>query len=179
MIIADSLIDNISFQRINEFLRIHNISERRNNKRELLEELLNDNKINEHDLNEFLYEELMYGNQRLMRIYELKSVRKICKETGWIKFLDKFQCNNMDFNRIINTNIGQKDGIKIAAIKHESDNGIFTRVEILFVFNMLKGARNQSQLEYVYSYIPVIIDFENKILVIKVWNFEKYSKETV
>lgn len=173
MPIASSLIDNIAYQRINVFLRKQNISERRNNKRELLEELLADNRIVEQDLNEFLYDELMYGKQRLMRVYELKSTRHICKETEWNQFLRKFQCDNLDFNKIITTNMMQEDGMKIAAIKSQSENGILTKVEILFLFNMLKGTRKTSQVEYVYSYIPTIIDIENKILIIKVWNREQ------
>ena len=172
MPIASSLIDNIAPQRINNFLKKHDISDSRNNKRELLEDLLSDGKIYDKDLNEFLYDELMYGNQRLIRIYELKSTRRICKEAGWDRFLDKFQCDNLNFNKIITTNMMHEDGIKIAAIKSQSEDGILTKVEILFLFNMLKGARKMSQLEYVYSYIPAIIDFENKILIIKVWNRE-------
>ena len=138
----------------------------------MLEELIDENLITEEALNEFLYDELMYGHRRLIRIYELKTERKIRKAKAWDELLRIYSGANLDFNRIVTTNMVGEEKLRVAAIKSQEENGILDRVEILFVYNMLKGVRKTSNFEYVYSYIPVVFDFKKR----KLDDSKKYCK---
>ena len=176
MHIEKNIIDNVNSKKIDDFIIKQKLPiEKKDMGREkqlLLQDLLNERLITEEAINEFLYKELMFGHRRLVRIYELKTARKIRREGAWSKFFEKYKCDSLKFNRIISTNLHGNEKIKVAAIKSETEYGILQRVEILFVFNMLKGIRKNSNVEYVYSYLPVVFDFEKRILMIKVWNRE-------
>lgn len=177
MAFVKSIFGNIEQNRITEFLRKQGIPRERIDKAKekhlLLEELLDDNFITEEALNEFLYSELMYGHRRLIRIYELKAARKIRKIDAWDNLLKIYGRSNLDFNRIVTTNMVGEEKLRVAAIKSEEDNGILKRVEILFVFNMIKGLRKKQEFENVYSYIPVVFDFKKRTLMLRVWNREQ------
>lgn len=177
MAIAKTIIDNVEQGRINEFISKQGIPEDRNDKAKekhlLLDELLGDNLITEEALNDFLYDELMCGHRRLVRVYELRSARKIRNAEAWEKLLKHFKVESLDYNSIDTTTMREGENLKIAAVKSESDNGILMRVEILFVFNMLKGMRRTNIVDYVHSYVPVIFDFKKKTVMLKVWNREQ------
>lgn len=181
MYIEKNIIDNVDSRKIDDFINKQKIPvEKRDKGREkqlLLQDFLNESLITEEAINEFLYKELMFGHRRLVRIFELKTARKIRREVAWSKFFEKYKCDSLEFNRIISTNLHENEKIKVAAIKSETENGILQRVEILFVFNMLKGGRRTSNFEFVYSYLPVVFDFEKRTLMIKVWNRELGTEE--
>lgn len=181
MAFAKSIFDNIEQGRITEFLKKQGIPRERIDKAKekylLLEEFFKENLITEDDLNTFLYSELMYGHRRLVRIYELKTARKLVKAEAWDKLLKTYGGVTLNFNRIITTNMIGEEKLRIAAIKSEEENGVLKRVEILFVFNMIKGKRGVSVLESVYSYIPVVFDFKKRTLMLRVWNREQGVEE--
>ena len=156
MYIAKTIIDNVDSRKIDHFIKKLNIAkekiDRAREKQLLLEDFLNQSLITEEALNEFLYSELMCGHRRFIRVFELKTARKIRRNEAWNKFFEKYRCDSLEFNRIITTNLNENEKMKVAAIKSESENGILQRVEILFVFNMLKGVSKSQNLEYVYSH---------------------------
>lgn len=177
MAFVKSIFDNIGQSRVTEFIKKQGVSKERIDKAKekylLLEELVDENLITEESLNEFLYDELMYGHRRLIRIYELKTERKIRKARAWDELLRIYSGVNLDFNRIVTTNMVGEEKLRVAAIKSQEENGILDRVEILFVYNMLKGVRKTSNFEYVYSYIPVVFDFKKRKLILRIWNREQ------
>ena len=58
----------------------------------------------------------MYGYRRLIRFYELKNVRKIKRESDWKDFIERYDCPGLNFNRILETTLGNNDKLKVAAM---------------------------------------------------------------
>ena len=181
MPVTKDIIENIDKSRIRNLLADNHIpNEDIDNGMEkhlLLNKLMDAQVLSETTVNEFLYRELMYGHRRLVRVYGLQTARIIKRISEWERFLNAYRCNSMDFNRIINTIMGENEILKVAAMRTEEENGILSKVEILFVFNMLKQNRTTRQFENVNSYIPVHFDFERKMIMLRVWNREMGAED--
>ena len=181
MPVTKDIIENIDKSKIRNLLSDNHIpNEEIDNGMEkhlLLNKLMDEQLLSEAVVNEFLYRELMYGHRRLVRVYGLQTARIIKRISEWERFLNTYRCDSMDFNRITSTIMGENEILKVAAMKTEEENGILSKVEILFVFNMLKQNRTTRQFENVNSYIPVHFDFERKMLMLRVWNREMGAED--
>ena len=105
MHIVKELIDNISSTSLNRFLTEQKIANEQrlsfSDQRVLLEQLCQSGLISVEDLNDFFFQELLYGHHRLMRVYSLTastsrlgvqpdhrddstegSLREACSDTG-------------------------------------------------------------------------------------------------
>ena len=75
MHIVKELIDNISSTSLNRFLAEQKIANEQrlsfSDQRVLLEQLCQSGLISVEDLNDFFFQELLYGHHRLMRVYSL------------------------------------------------------------------------------------------------------------
>lgn len=92
----------------------------------------------------------------MIRLYELKSIRKIKHTNDWNDFFHMFNCESMNFNYILETHLNHNEKYKIAAIKSVSDDRhILTSVDILFVYRMEMRAELNNGSPDTYSYIPV------------------------
>ena len=47
-------------------------------------------RISEEEINDFFFEELMSGKRQLVRIYSLKSVRKMKRVQDWTDFVREY-----------------------------------------------------------------------------------------
>ena len=181
MPVTKDIIENIDKSKIRNLLADNHIpNEDIDNGMEkhlLLNKLMDEQLLSEAAVNEFLYRELMYGHRRLVRVYGLQTARIIKRISEWERFLNTYRCDSMDFNRITSTIMGENEILKVAAMKTEEENGILSKVEILFVFNMLKQNRTTRQFENVNSYIPVHFDFERRMLMLRVWNREMGAED--
>ena len=181
MPVTKNIIENIDKSKIRNLLADNHIpNEEIDNGMEkhlLLNKLMDEQLLSEAVVNEFLYRELMYGHRRLVRVYGLQTARIIKRISEWERFLNTYRCGSMDFNRITSTIMGENEILKVAAMKTEEENGILSKVEILFVFNMLRQNRATRQFENVNSYIPVHFDFERKMLMLRVWNREMGAED--
>lgn len=89
MAVAKEIIDNVRDTKIVDFLRKENVEK---NSDELgmdlyiwLGKIIDENRISIEKINKVLFQELEYGDRRLIRIYQLKGTRKIKKKrTGKI-----------------------------------------------------------------------------------------------
>ena len=176
MAVAKEIIDNVRDTKIVDFLRKENVEK---NSDELgmdlyiwLGKIIDENRISIEKINKVLFQELEYGDRRLIRIYQLKGTRKIKKEKDWEDFLKKYSCTSMNFNRIVETTLCKDDKIKVAAVKSNISEKIVNKVDILFVYKMYTRSSEETQ-KFIYSYLPVSVDVKNKILSIKVWNREE------
>lgn len=95
-VIIEPIIKNIRDTKVKIFLESKGIKESENDDRlELsawLEHLLDSGRISEEEINDFFFEELMSGKRQLVRIYSLKSVRKMKRVQDWTDFVREYDC---------------------------------------------------------------------------------------
>lgn len=177
MAVAESIISNIRDTKLINFLKtkgvVRSVGERGMHLHLWLSKIIDEGRISKEEVNRCLYPELMYGNRRLIRFYELKNVRKIKRENDWKSFLQKYDCPGMNFNRILETTFSDNGRLKVAAMNTTISSGVIQKSEILFVYRMKIRSKETEQEIYVYSYLPVSFDLLSKTLTIKVWNREE------
>lgn len=177
MAVAESMINNVRNTKVTDYLKKKGVTATQDEKGMLLhlwlEKLLNEERITPAELNQCLFQELMYGKRRFIRFYELRNIRKIKREDDWQQFLQEFQCSGMNFNRILETSLSDDRKLKVSAMSTSVLNGSIQTVDILFLFNMKIRDRKTEGEANCYSYLPVTFDFCNKALTIKVWNREE------
>lgn len=132
-----------------------------------LEHLLDSGRISEEEINDFFFEELMSGKRQLVRIYSLKSVRKMKRVQDWTDFVREYDCPDLSFNRIISTSLSDED-VKVCAINSKIFDGKIQKIELIFVYKI--KLEKDNSISATYSYIPVVFDFTDRKLTIKVWN---------
>lgn len=174
MHIVKELIDNISSTSLNRFLTEQKIANEQrlsfSDQRVLLEQLCQSGLISVEDLNDFFFQELLYGHHRLMRVYSLiaSTCLRLKSRDSWGRLMRKFQIPDWTYNQIIETVPQKEDSTKLAAIQEERRNGNLIRVHLIFVFCMLKDSAGPIEEEC--SYLPVTIDLEQRCMIVKVWN---------
>lgn len=174
MHIVKELIDNISSTSLNRFLTEQKIANEQrlsfSDQRVLLEQLCQSGLISVEDLNDFFFQELLYGHHRLMRVYSLtaSTCLRLKSRDSWGRLMRKFQIPDWTYNQIIETIPQKEDSTKLAAIQEERRNGNLIRVHLIFVFCMLKDSAGPIEEEC--SYLPVTIDLEQRCMIVKVWN---------
>ena len=178
MQVSRLIIENIRESIIRAYLKEHGIEQKNDNKSQNFEEWLSDiidnGKIDIDSINDCIWDELMYGNRRLIRVYKLKAIRKIKDEGDWCKFLKAFNCPGLDFNNIIQTTTFKEgEKLKVCGIKTCFECGKIKCLDILFLYSMKIKDKSTNSLEEFYSYIPVTFDLNKKLLIIKVWNKEQ------
>lgn len=178
MQVSRLIIENIRENIIRTYLKEHGIEQKNDKKSQNFEEWLSDiidnGKIDIDSINDCIWDELMYGNRRLIRVYKLKAIRKIKDEGDWDKFLKAFNCPGLDFNNIIQTTTFKEgEKLKVCGIKTCFECGKIKCLDILFLYSMKIKDKLTNSLEEFYSYIPVTFDLNKKLLIIKVWNKEQ------
>ncbi|KAF5069643.1 hypothetical protein DSECCO2_231100 [anaerobic digester metagenome] len=174
--ISNSIIKNIHEAKLIKFIKSKGVTREKDDEGMDLHlwvwKIIDENKIQISDINEFLLNDLMYGKRRLIRYYELKNVRKFKQEKNWMGFLENYEHSSLNFNYILTTNLTKDEKVKIAAIQSYSENNSIYKVNILFVYNVKKIKRGNDNIYYSYSYLPVSLDLKLKTMIIKVWNME-------
>ena len=136
-----------------------------------LSKVIEEERVTVEYINSCLWDELMFGNRRLVRCYELQAIRKIKREIDWVNFLHEYNCPSMNFNRIVQTVLNYEDNVKVCAMNTDINDGVIQKISILFVFNMcIRGEVGEKKC---YSFIPVTINLVDKILTMKVRNKEE------
>lgn len=138
-----------------------------------LDDLIDSGKILESDLNDCFFEELKCGYRRLMRVYRITNTRHMRREEDWQRLIEAFDCPSFCFNDIITTTVTTDEKMKIAAIRSHEEEGRIKKVEIMFLYRMNIKKREEDTISTTYSYIPVEIDLDKKIVLLKVWNKEE------
>ena len=177
MVVSRNVIENIREGKIKKYLKDKGIV-RKENEQEMdlslwISTIINENRVTEDWINSWFWEELMFGDRRLIRCYELKGVRKIKHEEDWINFLNEYACPNLNFNRIVQTVLKNEEIVKVCAMKTDINNGGIQKVDILFVFNMGIRSKERGTNGKCYSFIPVTLNLVAKTLTLKVWNREE------
>lgn len=183
MQVSRLIIENIRKNELRLYLKSQGIERKSDKEEQKFEEWLSDiidnKKIDIDSINNRIWDELMYGNRRLIRVYKLKATRKIKCESDWSEFLKAFNCQGLNFNNIIQTTIsdeGENNGgekLKVCGIKTNFEDGKIKYLDILFLYSMKIKDKSNNSLEKFYSYIPVTLDLNKKLMIIKVWNKEQ------
>ena len=106
MHIVKELIDNISSTSLNRFLTEQKIANEQrlsfSDQRVLLEQLCQSGLISVEDLNDFFFQELLYGHHRLMRVYSLtaSTCLRLKSRDSWGRLMRKFQIPDWTYNQI-------------------------------------------------------------------------------
>lgn len=137
---------------------------------EWVNSLISSNKISITNFEDFLFKELLLGKRKLIRIYKLQSLKEVKYPEDWLEILsNQYGIHTLNFKAILNTYVTAKEKRKIAAIfLEENDKGELEKLQILFVYSIQvseAGAYSDS-----YAYVPVEIDFHQRIMTIKAWN---------
>lgn len=105
-----------------------------------------------------------------MRVYFLsaKTCSDLTRKETWTQFLKKFGIADVDYNQIVETIPMRTESLKVATMQEERVAGFLVKINIVFVFSMLKMTTQSVETEC--SYIPVTIDLRERCLIIKVWN---------
>lgn len=132
--------------------------------------LLDDNRLDEEEFENFLFQELFLGKRKLIRVYRLDNVKNIKYPEDWQgKLTEKYGVGSLDFLAVLNTRVNSSESRKIAAIQYEeNEKGELTRLQILFVCFILMDDGNGYRDSW--TYIPVEIDFIKKTMILKAWN---------
>lgn len=183
MQVSRLIIENVRENEIRLYLKSQGIEQKKDKEKQKFEEWLSDiidnGKIDIDSIDDCIWDELMYGNRRLIRVYKLKTTRKIKCESDWSKFLKAFNCPGLNFNNIIQTTTsdeGENNGgekLKVCGIKTNFEDGKIKYLDILFLYSIKIKDKSTNSLEKFYSYIPVTLDLNKKLMIIKVWNKEQ------
>lgn len=132
-----------------------------------ISKMIKERRVQVSKLNEYLLEEIFFGMHRSMNIYKIGGIRRLQNIDLWkVNFFNTFGIDEIPFNCILETGVNKDDNEKIAAVDYiENEQGDLEKLRILFVEST--GKVHASGVSYTYSYIPVEIDFNTKIMIIK------------
>lgn len=132
--------------------------------------LLNNNKINLQDFEEFLFDELFWGKRKTIHIYKLDALGKIKYPSDWEAPLkEKYGVDSLEYCDILKNIPSGEEARKVVAVtSQENGKGELVKLRLLFVSHIqINGERGYKDST---AYIPVEIDFTKKIMSIKAWN---------
>lgn len=145
-----------------------------------IQENIQDGKIKQQDLAEYLFEDLLYGNQRLIYMYELFSYNKdYHDQTELLQRLQSYYSyvDSLNYNQILfqpyNNDIKELVAVKISLAINS------TKIQkIVLIFSEKCTVSNKDGQHSEFSYITVEIDYTKKLLFIKVKPKSRVNEES-
>ncbi len=135
-----------------------------------IQENIQNGKIEKQDLAEYLFNDLLYGNQRHIYMYELFSYDRDCQyQKELIQRLQTYYplIDTLDYNQILFQPYSEEIGDLVAAKARLSvKSAKIQKVILIFSDRCTISSKDGQHGEF--SYITVEIDFANKLLYIKV-----------
>ncbi|MBN1062486.1 hypothetical protein DVV95_11790 [Clostridium botulinum] len=175
-ILQKSITTNITQESKNKFLRNNGLLRSYEASRVTFEDFiiqsLNDGSLFIKEVNEYLFEELFFGQQRSTYIYKMYSYKKeISNSEQLLEIMNReFGIEEVDMIRITNvySNDDDKEKRELVGIKviKSPINGTIKKIRLLFSKKVRVQLKDGTRTEN--SYIPIEIDLENNILIIKV-----------
>lgn len=171
--LSESIVDNVGKSYISTYLKGKGYTQPDEKKGQALkywvDDLLKDQKIDIDDFEGFLFDELFFGKRKSIRMYRLEKTKDYKYPLDWENPLgEHYGLNSIDFCNILNTIPNEKDPRKIAAVRSEENiREELVKIRILFVFYI--ETNEDRNIKSTTAYIPVEIDFQTKIMLIKAW----------
>lgn len=179
--ISKSIIVNVEAKYIEQYLNkkgfIRSEEEAGQELKYWIDNLLSSGKINIEDFEEFLFEELFWGKRKTIHIYKLDKVKGYKYPEDWENALNEYyNINSINFCDILGRIPNTTEPRKIVAVQsEENQKGELTRIRLLFAcFIQLNGERGYKDS---VAYIPVELDFERKIMLVKAWTRQHIAHE--
>lgn len=179
--LSQSIIINVEESYIQSYLKkkgfIQTDEEKGQELKYWVDNLLKDKKINVEEFEEFLFNELFWGKRKTIRVYKLDKVRNYKYPGDWEYPLEeKYNVDSINFSNILGMIPNREETRKIVAIRSEENiKGELTRIRLLFAcYIQINGDRGYKDS---VSYIPVEIDFNKKIMLIKAWTRQQIVHE--
>lgn len=174
MYISKSLVKNIADSKINQFLRENHCTRTDEEKGQdidmWLTTLIDTNKINEDQLNEFFFEQIFYGKSNLINIYQIKSCKKLRDEEVWLERLEEmYGIKSINFNALMSTSVNPGTPEKVGAIKTVIDQEGNIKLLRMIIVKYMRIKVNGEECDSA-CYLPVEFNMQNKLLIIKVRN---------
>lgn len=179
--LSQSIITNVEESYIQLYLKkkgfVQTDEEKGQELKYWVDNLLKDKKINVEEFEEFLFNELFWGKRKTIRVYKLDKVKNYKYPGDWeLPLEEKYNVASINFSDILGMIPNCEETRKIVAIRSEENiKGELTRIRLLFAcYIQINGARGYKDS---VSYIPVEIDFNKKIMLIKAWTRQQIAHE--
>lgn len=179
--LSQSIITNVEESYIQLYLKkkgfVQTDEEKGQELKYWVDNLLKDKKINVEEFEEFLFNELFWGKRKTIRVYKLDKVKNYKYPGDWeLPLEEKYNVVSINFSDILGMIPNCEETRKIVAIRSEENiKGELTRIRLLFAcYIQINGARGYKDS---VSYIPVEIDFNKKIMLIKAWTRQQIAHE--
>lgn len=168
LVINPLVINEIDNKVLRDYLKKYSKQKKGETKSEWLKYLIESNELDVKEFKKFLFNELMYGTRRYIRVYKLANVRYIKKAEDWTDYLSRYGMNSLCCNKILETNPDDAS-FKIAATDNEKDEyGDLSKIFLIYVKSI--KVSEKSVTSKIYTYLPVEIDLKKKLISIKVHN---------
>lgn len=179
--LSQSIIVNVEEKYIENYLKKKGFTRTEDeNGKELkywVDSLLNNEKINIEEFEEFLFNELFWGKRKTIQIYKLDNVKDYKYPEDWeVPLAEKYNVDSTNFCDILCSIPSREEPRKIAAIYSEENiKGELIRIRVLFVcYIQLNGEKGYKDS---VAYIPVELDFSRKIMIIKAWTRQRIAHD--
>lgn len=175
-ILQKSVTRNITQESKNRFLRNNDLLKSYEAAKitfeDFIMEELNKGSLLIEELNEYLFDELFFGQQRSTYIYKMYSYRKEILNVEKLLEVMNMEFGIKEENMVRITNVYSNDDNKekrelvgFKVIKYSVNNKV-KKIKLLFSKKVRVQLKNGTSTEN--SYVPVELDLEKKIMVIKV-----------
>lgn len=142
-----------------------------------VDKLLSEKKLSIDNFEEFLFEELFWGKRKTIRIYKISQTKNYRKPDDWEESLkDNYNIESINFCNILGMLPDGEKTRKIVAVQSEENiKGELDKIRLLFAY----GIQINGEKGYVNSiaYIPVEINFKEKIMILKAWTRQNIAQE--
>lgn len=171
--ISQSIIVNVEASYIEQYLNkkglVRSTEELGQELKYWIDNLLSAGKINIVDFEQFLFNELFWGKRKTIHIYKLDKVKEYKYPEDWENALNEhYNIHSINYCNILKMIPNTTEPRKIVSVQsEENQKGELIRIRLLFAcFIQLNGERGYKDS---VAYIPVELDFERKIMIIKAW----------
>lgn len=179
--ISQSIIVNVEASYIEQYLNkkglVRSTEELGQELKYWIDNLLSAGKINIVDFEQFLFNELFWGKRKTIHIYKLDKVKEYKYPEDWENALNEhYNIHSINYCNILKMIPNTTEPRKIVSVQsEENQKGELIRIRLLFAcFIQLNGERGYKDS---IAYIPVELDFERKIMIIKAWTRQHIAHE--
>ncbi|MDQ0478671.1 putative amino acid-binding ACT domain protein [Hathewaya limosa] len=141
------------------------------NLNEYIASLVNQRRLKKSTLNDYLFEELFYGQQKdvyVEKIYTFNS--DILSKSKLDSIISKKYDGNSNFNRIATTLLSNEDErLELVAcnISHNRETSEVNNIKMIFAYKVQIYNNKKVMIEE-HSYVPIEVDLVRKIIISKV-----------
>ena len=179
--ISQSIIVNVEASYIEQYLNkkglVRSTEELGQELKYWIDNLLSAGKINIVDFEQFLFYYFFWGKRKTIHIYKLDKVKEYKYPEDWENALNEhYNIHSINYCNILKMIPNTTEPRKIVSVQsEENQKGELIRIRLLFAcFIQLNGERGYKDS---VAYIPVELDFERKIMIIKAWTRQHIAHE--